>query len=867
MAGRGGTQTPGPKRPDPAAVEPGMRPWARLMRRVFDELYEALEPAERPTLTALAQRVHLSKPYVSQVFSGKSRPDLAKFLSLVRALGGDPRQWEPYWHRAAAEQAADAGEEPPLKLPGVGDESADSDAGTVRAEPDWDLRRHVLRRLVRTAVAWAIMAATYPVRRRRDPKALRLRRTMIKQVRDKMAKEIGRSETFHYLRPRFVMLVDDDDAGTGRRQRGRKRGSPEPTRVPTRETSVRALFDDLDELVVLGRPGMGKSAQLARLAHQLAVEALDDTGRGEPLPIPVYLRLDSYRGEPIEEWLAAAARHQYESVSAKLVRSWLDERLLLPVLDGLDEVPEQDRAKCVAELRRLRGICPGIAVGCRTDEADLRRLARRMNALRYVELQPPTRQDVQDFLETDKEALKDVDAALKESEGEDLWPLLQSPLMLNFIRVAYGHRTADDLRKPGSLTERRNRIFDAYLRECLKRDEAPERTLGWLTWLARTLTGRGEHVLYLDRLDLSWLSPTERALPLIVPNVTMSIVALGLPVLWLAVAVPAGVIHASVGGAAAFALAMAITISAQAYRSEKHSLERADDPGENERNGAPRGSLVIPVLGNTPVIAFNLFWLVGLAHVDLTAPGPTVVGLGYLWVTAAQMEGAFTDVFSPVEQMRWSLRRRERMLYSGVKFYLVRAGHSVLAWLALAVLLGYVVHLLCPRPGWIAPAATYLLAVTYILGNQFEPSLQNRRPRPNEGIRRTARFSLTHGTAGFVVTGAALFLLIALAVPDDGLRHAWFVAALLGALLGVIRGFRYGGLAVLRHWTIRVVLAYQGYTPYRYRRFLHRAERHVLLLRTDSGFFFPHRLLQLHVNSAGDHLMHASPGVRSAPRS
>jgi len=72
------------------------------------------------------------------------------------------------------------------------------------------------------------------------------------------------------------------------------------------------------------------------------------------------------------------------------VRSWLDERLLLPVLDGLDEVPEQDRAKCVTELRRLRGICPGIAVGCRTDEADLRRLARRMNALRYVELHPPT---------------------------------------------------------------------------------------------------------------------------------------------------------------------------------------------------------------------------------------------------------------------------------------------------------------------------------------------------------------------------------------------------------------------------------------------------------------------------------------------
>ena len=362
-------------------------------------------------------------------------------------------------------------------------------------------------------------------------------------------------------------------------------------------------------------------------------------------------------------------------------------------------------------------------------------------------------------------------------------------------------------------------------------------------------------MLYLDRLDLSWLSPTEQVLPLIVPNVTMSIVALGLPVLWLAVAVPTGVIHASVWGAAAFALAMTITIAAQAYRSEKHALERADEPGEDERNGAVRGSIVIPVLGNTPVMVFNLLWLVGLAHVDLAGPGPTVVGLGYLWATATQMEGAFTDVFSPMEQMRWTIRRRERMLYSGTKFYLVRGGHSAFVWLASAALLGYVVHLLCPRPGWIALAATYLLAVTYIFGNQFEPSLQNRRPRPNEGIRRTARFSLTHGTAGLVVTGAALFLLVALAVPDDGLRRAWFVAVLLGALFGVIRGFRYGGLAVLRHVTIRAVLAYRGYTPYRYRRFLHRAERHVLLLRTYSGFFFPHRLLQLHVNGTGDDLV------------
>ncbi|MEV0411540.1 hypothetical protein AB0I68_12240 [Streptomyces sp. NPDC050448] len=107
-----------------------------------------------------------------------------------------------------------------------------------------------------------------------------------------------------------------------------------------------------------------------------------------------------------------------------------------------------------------------------------------------------------------------------------------------------------------------------------------------------------------------------------------------------------------------------------------------------------------------------------------------------------------------------------------------------------------------------------------------------------------------HGLAGLTVGALGLIVLIGLAVPGHDLRRAGFVAALLGILFAVVRGFRFGGLAVLRHWTIRAILAYRGRTPYRYRRFLHTAEGRVLLFRTDSGFFFPHRLLQLHPGHA-----------------
>ncbi|RSS80080.1 NACHT domain-containing NTPase [Streptomyces sp. WAC06614] len=756
------------------------------------------------------------------------------------------------------------------------------------------LRRYPLRRLVRAVVAWVVMAVTWPVRARRDSYAIRLRRRLVKQVRDRTAVELGRAEVHHYLTPRFTVLTEPAPvaAPTPRGRRGAKtRPAAAPVPVPTHETDVRALYGKSDELVVLGKPGMGKTTQLARLAHRLAVEALEGPDDREPLHVPVYLRLDTYRGEPMEEWLVAAMSEQYRGVSGVLVRTWLSEHRLLPVLDGLDEVPEGDRRRCVTELRRLRRSCPGTAVGCRTDEADLRRLAEALRALRYVEIEPPSERDVEEFLEADRDALADVRAALE--QHPDLWPLFRSPMMLNFIRLTYRNRPADDLHQKGSLEERRSRIFDAYTRECLRRDRprpdgAPERTLTWLTSLARTLTARKEHVLYLDRLDLTWLSPREQILPKVVPTVAMASCALGLPVAWLAVAVRAGLVHTGVRDAGALALAMAVNVGTQAYQSEKHFLktrkdeeaqrrtaprgtpQRRNPQGRDARRGTPqrrnphRGAVTVPMMTNAPMMLLILWWLLYVAKADLTSPGCLLVGLAYLWVAVTQMEASYTQVFQPVEQMRWTWRQREMMVHSSpLRHFLTRGMLSVVVWTALICLLGYVLHLLCPDPTWLAPTASLFLGTVYVFGNQFEPSLQERRPRPNEGIRRSARFALVHGLVGLVVGGLGLLVLIGLAAPGNGLHRAVLVASLLGALFAVVRGFRFGGLAVVRHWTIRVVLAHRGRTPYRFRRFLHGAEERVLLHRTDSGYFFPHRLLQLHLNTTTEEIL---PRITRAPQ-
>ncbi|MEU8438043.1 NACHT domain-containing protein, partial [Streptomyces sp. NPDC029216] len=289
-----------------------------------------------------------------------------------------------------AAEAPDPEPAPP-PLPGLDDGGPDDDGpgaagpSVPLSGPGTALRRYPLHRFLWAALTWTVAVFAWPVRARRDAEEVRMRRRLVKQVLGRAGTDFARAEVHHYLEPRFAILTEAEDGNPGARRRGRWHRRTELVPVPTRVTSVRALYGALDDLVLLGRPGLGKTTQLARLAHRLAEEALEGGDDRQPPYLPVYLRLDTYRGEPVEEWLASALTRDYKSVSGVLVRSWLERHLLLPVLDGLDEVPEPDRPKCVAELRRLRALCPGMAVGCRTDEADLRRLARDLRALRYVE--------------------------------------------------------------------------------------------------------------------------------------------------------------------------------------------------------------------------------------------------------------------------------------------------------------------------------------------------------------------------------------------------------------------------------------------------------------------------------------------------
>ena len=69
-------------------------------------------------------------------------------------------------------------------------------------------------------------------------------------------------------------------------------------------------------------------------------------------------------------------------------------------------------------------------------------------------------------------------------------------------------------------------------------------------------------------------------------------------------------------------------------------------------------------------------------------------------------------------------------------------------------------------------------------------------------------------------------------------------AGLIGALTG---GFLFGWAAVIKHYTLRLVLFLDGSMPLNYVRFLDYCVDRVLLRRVGGGYMFIHRTMMEHI--------------------
>ncbi|GIH11197.1 hypothetical protein Rhe02_92640 [Rhizocola hellebori] len=292
------------------------------------------------------------------------------------------------------------------------------------------------------------------------------------------------------------------------------------------------------QLVILGEPGAGKSVLALLLSRQLLTEPL----LGEPIPVLLPISSWNPESESVAAFISGRLADDHRLVGGRRGNRRLSATLaeafrmdgaakprawLLPVLDGLDELPPQRRQKAVAELDEFAASGHPLVLTCRSREYSMIVDATRRVLPRaaVVEIQPVLVEDAIDFLshpDPDRPLWEPVFARLRADSTGVLATTLTTPLLVAMARVAYSRPGSDPGELAGLATRRAitDLLIDRYLAAAYDSDDPqlvaanteqlrsypPEQAARWLGCLAYRLYLLGTRDLLQPRFPLGLLS-------------------------------------------------------------------------------------------------------------------------------------------------------------------------------------------------------------------------------------------------------------------------------------------------------------------------------------------------------------------------
>ncbi|MFD3928342.1 NACHT domain-containing protein [Streptomyces sp. NPDC058614] len=308
-------------------------------------------------------------------------------------------------------------------------------------------------------------------------------------------------------------------------------------------------------LVLLGSPGSGKTVT----AMRFTLDTLEQRRPGDP--VPVLFSLSSWRPdhESLRDWMVASLTTTYPG--ATWSRELLSADRVLPVLDGIDEIPASVRAHAIRRLNAELDLGNPALLTCRTQTyADVVEAEDAVTAAAVIELQPLTLQDASAYLLRTARPIRGpggqratswdpVVARLRSQPDEPaaraLREALATPLMVSLARTVYSDGSADPaelltshFHNPAALEQH---LLDAFVPAAF-RDAPPavgDDARRWLGFLAR-------HLQEQQTRDLAWWQ-LYRALPsplrllgplLLLSSVAVAVVA-GIDLTYWTVSAPA----------------------------------------------------------------------------------------------------------------------------------------------------------------------------------------------------------------------------------------------------------------------------------------------------------------------------------------
>jgi hypothetical protein len=172
------------------------------------------------------------------------------------------------------------------------------------------------------------------------------------------------------------------------------------------------------------------------------------------------------------------------------------------------------------------------------------------------------------------------------------------------------------------------------------------------------------------------------------------------------------------------------------------------------------------------------------------------------------------------------------------------SGESIIGELSLSLSIGIVlpfVFLVLAIPIWL------IVGLLISLPQGFSVREIEFKTVPGEGVQRSARNALWIASLFgvlLIISTVLLWLLRDIVNSEGTLLIGLCQFAML--VLGAAASLALGGMAVIKHAILRLILYRSGHIPWNYSRFLDYAAERVLLRKVGGGYIFMHRLLLGH---------------------
>jgi hypothetical protein len=181
---------------------------------------------------------------------------------------------------------------------------------------------------------------------------------------------------------------------------------------------------------------------------------------------------------------------------------------IIPLLDGLDEMEEPERAPCITAINtyHLAHLHP-LVVCSRSAEYVTASHAERLALQRAVVVKPLAAIQIEATLGKGGKALAGLRAAYRHNTA--LQELATTPLLLNLLILTYQNTPARALPTKGAALQRR--VFEQYVERMVARKGDPTRyplthTIHWLTFLAQQMRFHNQTAFAIEALQPSWLA-------------------------------------------------------------------------------------------------------------------------------------------------------------------------------------------------------------------------------------------------------------------------------------------------------------------------------------------------------------------------